>query len=87
VSLRSGWYATNTIRAWGAQIRAGDVVRGPYAAFEDRWQGRAWASCFFSSLRRMPRVGASRFSFAYPWAKTGSFRGRSTQFSPMPSTA
>jgi uncharacterized protein YbjT (DUF2867 family) len=32
VSLRSGFYAVNTIGMWADQIRAGDIVRGPYAA-------------------------------------------------------
>lgn len=32
VSMRAGFFAVNTATAWGAQIRAGDVVRGPYAA-------------------------------------------------------
>jgi uncharacterized protein YbjT (DUF2867 family) len=31
VSLRASFFAANTLRAWGAQIRAGDLVRGPYA--------------------------------------------------------
>jgi uncharacterized protein YbjT (DUF2867 family) len=31
VSLRPGYFATNTLM-WAGQIRAGDVVRGPYAA-------------------------------------------------------
>ncbi|MGH3326461.1 MAG: NAD(P)H-binding protein [Streptomycetales bacterium] len=35
VSLRAGFFAVNTLHAWGAQIRAGDVVRGPYAAFAE----------------------------------------------------
>jgi uncharacterized protein YbjT (DUF2867 family) len=35
VGLRSGYYAVNTLQAWGAQIRAGDVVRGPYP--ESAW--------------------------------------------------
>jgi uncharacterized protein YbjT (DUF2867 family) len=33
VSLRPGSFASNTLTAWGAQIRAGDLVRGVYAAF------------------------------------------------------
>ena len=32
VSLRSNTLASNTLISWGAQIRAGDTVRGPYAA-------------------------------------------------------
>src|SRR5262245_52862678 len=35
VSLRPSSFASNTIGAWGAQIRAGDVVRYVYAAFEE----------------------------------------------------
>jgi uncharacterized protein YbjT (DUF2867 family) len=35
VSLRASSYAANTLRTWGAQIRAGDVVRGPYANFSE----------------------------------------------------
>ncbi|MFI6477550.1 NAD(P)H-binding protein [Nonomuraea sp. NPDC050663] len=29
-ALRSGYYAVNTVSQWGAQIRAGDVVRSPF---------------------------------------------------------
>ncbi|WP_326824637.1 NmrA family NAD(P)-binding protein [Streptosporangium sp. NBC_01756] len=35
VSLRSASFAVNTLRTWAPQIRAGDVVRGPYAAFAE----------------------------------------------------
>jgi uncharacterized protein YbjT (DUF2867 family) len=35
VSLRASYFARNTLDAWGAQIRAGDVVRGPYATFAE----------------------------------------------------
>jgi uncharacterized protein YbjT (DUF2867 family) len=35
VSLRASFFAVNTLQAWGAQIRAGDVVRGPYASFAE----------------------------------------------------
>jgi uncharacterized protein YbjT (DUF2867 family) len=35
VSLRASFFAMNTLRAWGAQIRAGDVVRYPYASFAE----------------------------------------------------
>ncbi|MFI9718233.1 NAD(P)H-binding protein [Streptomyces sp. NPDC052396] len=35
VSLRSGPFAINTLHSWGSQIRAGDVVRGPYATFSE----------------------------------------------------
>jgi uncharacterized protein YbjT (DUF2867 family) len=35
VSLRSSSFATNTLLTWGAQIRAGDVVRGPYTNFAE----------------------------------------------------
>jgi uncharacterized protein YbjT (DUF2867 family) len=35
VSLRPSSFATNTLLTWGAQIRAADVVRGPYATFAE----------------------------------------------------
>ncbi|MFG1688541.1 NAD(P)H-binding protein [Nonomuraea sp. NPDC049269] len=35
VSLRASSFAVNTLVAWGGQIRAGDVVRGPYANFSE----------------------------------------------------
>jgi uncharacterized protein YbjT (DUF2867 family) len=35
VSLRASSFAVNTLQAWGAQIRAGDVVYGPYASFAE----------------------------------------------------
>jgi uncharacterized protein YbjT (DUF2867 family) len=35
VSLRASPFAANTLRAWGAQIRASDVVRYPYADFAE----------------------------------------------------
>jgi uncharacterized protein YbjT (DUF2867 family) len=35
VSLRASSFAANTLRTWGAQIRAGDVVRYPYANFAE----------------------------------------------------
>jgi uncharacterized protein YbjT (DUF2867 family) len=35
VSLRSSFFAINSLQAWGAQIRVGDVVRGPYATFAE----------------------------------------------------
>ena len=35
VSLRASSFAMNTLQAWGAQIRAGDVVRYPYANFAE----------------------------------------------------
>jgi len=35
VSLRPSYFARNTLDAWGAQIRAGDVIRGPYASFTE----------------------------------------------------
>ena len=48
VSLRPGFFAINTIGIWAAQIRAGDVVRGPYAA-------SAWAPI---DLRDLAEVAA-----------------------------
>jgi uncharacterized protein YbjT (DUF2867 family) len=35
VSLRASSFASNALRAWGGQIRVGDLVYGPYAAFTE----------------------------------------------------
>lgn len=35
VSLRAASFATNTLNTWAPQVRAGDVVRGPYATFAE----------------------------------------------------
>ncbi|WP_219825589.1 NAD(P)H-binding protein [Nonomuraea typhae] len=35
VSLRPSSFAVNALTGWAAQIRAGDVVRGPYAGFRE----------------------------------------------------
>jgi uncharacterized protein YbjT (DUF2867 family) len=35
VSLRASSFAANTLRTWGAQLRAGGVVRYPYANFAE----------------------------------------------------
>lgn len=35
VSLRPSFFAHNTVLTWSAQVQAGDVVRGPYAAFAE----------------------------------------------------
>lgn len=35
VSLRAASFAVNTLRTWAPQVRAGDVVRGPYAGFAE----------------------------------------------------
>jgi uncharacterized protein YbjT (DUF2867 family) len=35
VSLRAASFAANTLNTWAPQVRAGDVVRGPYATFAE----------------------------------------------------
>lgn len=35
ISLRATTFAANTLGAWGEQIRAGNIVRGPYATFAE----------------------------------------------------
>ncbi|WP_345436401.1 NAD(P)H-binding protein [Actinoallomurus vinaceus] len=35
VSLRPAGFAVNALRTWAPQVRAGDVVRGPYAGFAE----------------------------------------------------
>jgi uncharacterized protein YbjT (DUF2867 family) len=35
VSLWASSFAINTLQAWGTQVRAGDIVYGPYATFAE----------------------------------------------------
>jgi uncharacterized protein YbjT (DUF2867 family) len=92
VSLRSSSYATNSIRAWGAQIRAGDVVRGPYAAFaESEIDPRDLAEVAARALltddlvgRRLQLTGPQSLTHEEMVATIGSVIGRSLRYQEVP---
>jgi len=88
VSLRPSSFATNTIGAWGAQIRAGDVVRYVYAAFEESLiderdlaavAGRALLSDDLLG-RRLMLSGPQSLSHAELVATIGEVIGRPLRF-------
>ena len=66
-------FAANTLRTWGAQIRAGDVVRYPYANFAEALiHERDLAEVIAHAAQRRPRgpqsrlAGADRPAVAHP---------------------
>jgi uncharacterized protein YbjT (DUF2867 family) len=88
VSLRSSSFASNTLQAWGAQIRAGDVVRYVYAAFEESLiderdlaevAGRALLSDDLVG-RRLMLTGPQSLSHAEMVATIGEVIGRPLRF-------
>ena len=95
VSLRSSSYATNSIRAWGAQIRAGDVVRGPYAAFaESEIDPRDLAEVAARALltddlvgRRLQLTGPQSLTHEEMVATIGSVIGRPLRYQEVPPEA
>jgi len=88
VSLRASSFATNTIGAWGAQIRAGDVVRYVYAAFEEslideRDLAEVGARALLSDElvgRRLMLTGPQSLSHAELVATIGDVIGRPLRF-------
>jgi uncharacterized protein YbjT (DUF2867 family) len=95
VSLRSSSYATNSIRAWGAQIRAGDVVRGPYAAFaESEIDPRDLAEVAARALltdelvgRRLQLTGPQSLTHEEMVTTIGSVIGRPLRYQEVPPDA
>jgi uncharacterized protein YbjT (DUF2867 family) len=59
VSLRAGSFAVNTLQAWGAQIRAGDIVRYPYASFAEA-PIHEWVADHAAAFRNRERAGGNR---------------------------
>jgi uncharacterized protein YbjT (DUF2867 family) len=92
VSLRPNSFATNTIGAWGAQIRAGDVVRYVYAAFEESLlDERDLAEVGGHALlsddlvgRRLMLTGPQSLSHAEMVATIGSVIGRPLRYQEIP---
>jgi uncharacterized protein YbjT (DUF2867 family) len=95
VSLRSTMFATNTIGLWAAQIRAGDLVRGAYAA-------SAWAPIHERDLagvgahalltdelvgQRLVLTGPQSLTQAEMVAIIGEALGRSLRYQEIPPEA
>ncbi|MGW0810843.1 NmrA family NAD(P)-binding protein [Nonomuraea sp. NPDC002799] len=95
VSLRSASFAVNTLRTWAPQIRAGDVVRGPYAAFaeplihEDDLAEVAARALLDTSLtfRKVRLTGPRSLSHEELVAAIGEVIGRPLRYQEVPPQA
>lgn len=92
VSLRSASFAANTLRTWAAQIRAGDVVRGPYASFaeaviHERDLAEVAARALLTAElagRRLPLTGPRTLSQEEMVDVIGSVLGRPLRYEEVP---
>ena len=92
VSLRPAVFATNFAGMWGAQIRAGDVVAGPYAAasqapiVESDISAVAARALLTDDLvgQRIPMTGPQAFSNAELAAVFGDVLGRPLRYREVP---
>jgi uncharacterized protein YbjT (DUF2867 family) len=98
VSLRASSFASNSVRAWGGQIHAGDVVRGPYAAFtespiHERDLAEAAASALHSDelvarrSRRLDLTGPQSLTNQQMVAIIGEVVGRPLRYQEIPPEA
>jgi uncharacterized protein YbjT (DUF2867 family) len=95
VSLRPAVFATNFAGMWSAQIRAGDVVAGPYAAAStapivegDISQVAAQALLTDELVeQRIPLTGPQAFTNTELAEVIGAVLGRSLQYREIPNTA
>jgi uncharacterized protein YbjT (DUF2867 family) len=95
VSLRASSFAIDSLQAWGAQIRAGDVVRYPYASFaEAQIHERDLAGVIASALRsddlvarrgrRLELTGPQALTHQQMVAIIGEVIGRPLRFQEIP---
>jgi uncharacterized protein YbjT (DUF2867 family) len=95
VSLRASSFAANTLRAWGAQIRAGDVVRYPYGNFAEALiHERDLAEVIAHALgsddlvarrsRRLELTGPQSLTHQQLVATIGEVLGRSLRYQELP---
>jgi uncharacterized protein YbjT (DUF2867 family) len=98
VSLRASSFAANTLRAWGAQLRAGDVVRYPYASFaeapiHEQDLAEAIARALSSDAlvarrgRRLELTGPQSLTHQQLVASIGEVLGRPLRFQELPPQA
>lgn len=95
VSLRPTVFATNFAGMWSAQIRAGDVVAGPYAAastapiVESDISGVAARALLTDELvgQRIPLTGPGAFTNSELVEVIGGVLGRALQYHEIPTEA
>ncbi|MFG2844728.1 NAD(P)H-binding protein [Kitasatospora sp. NPDC048296] len=94
-SLRAASFASNTLRAWGPQLRAGDVVRYPCADFREALvDERDLAEVAVRALladellgRKVELTGPEAVSHAEAVAVLGSVLDRPLRFQEVPAEA
>jgi uncharacterized protein YbjT (DUF2867 family) len=95
VSLRASSFAANTLRTWGAQLRAGHVVRYPYASFAEALiHQRDLAEVIAHALhsddlvarrgRRLELTGPQSLTHQQLVATIGEVLGRSLRYQELP---
>jgi uncharacterized protein YbjT (DUF2867 family) len=95
VSLRPSVFATNFAGMWAAQIRAGDVVHGPYAAasaapiVEADISGVAARALLTDDLvgQRIPLTGPQAFTNSELAEVIGAVLGRPLRYSEIPNAS
>ncbi|MEV5752739.1 NAD(P)H-binding protein [Actinoallomurus sp. NPDC052308] len=95
VSLRAASFAVNTLRTWAPQVRAGDVVRGPYAAFaepliDERDVAEVGARALLGADlagRRLRLTGPRSLSHAALVTVIGEVIGRPLRYAEIPPEA
>ncbi|MEV5710907.1 NAD(P)H-binding protein [Actinoallomurus sp. NPDC052274] len=95
VSLRAASFAVNTLRTWAPQVRAGDVVRGPYAAFaepliDERDVAEVGACALLGAGlagRRLRLTGPRSLSHAALVTVIGEVIGRPLRYAEIPPEA
>ncbi|MFG3257223.1 SDR family oxidoreductase [Streptomyces sp. NPDC048172] len=95
VSVRPASFALNTLAMWAGQIRAGDVVRGPYADFAEAFvHERDVAELIARALRdetldgrRLPVTGPGSLTHAEAVTAIGEVLGRPLRHEEIPAEA
>jgi uncharacterized protein YbjT (DUF2867 family) len=95
VAVRSSTFAVNAIGMFGAQARAGDVVRGPYANFAEASIHEADLAAVIAHAllhddldgRRIPVTGPESLTHEEQVAVIGKVLGRPLRFLEVPSEA
>lgn len=92
VAVRPTSFATNVIGLFGAQLRSGDLVRGPYAGFAEALTHEADLSAVLAEVLLDDRWDGQRLAITGPEALTqaelvtviGKVLGRPTRFQEVP---
>jgi uncharacterized protein YbjT (DUF2867 family) len=95
VAVRASAFASNTIGMFGAQVRAGDIVRGPYANFAEAAIDESDLAAVIARAlldheldgRRIPVTGPQSLTHEEQVAVIGEVIGRPLTFQEVPAQA